>query len=333
MNKSDMRNKVKERLDGAIKKLNSVLTGKDISQLETVLSRLGRGQELPHWYKQLKSKHCLPNLDGKTIGSVIEMLFVGVLEKFTLADIRGISFGINPARGVDIPDLDLGIKSPSENFCTSEPFFSAYERLLGNEHDIVVLLTDYQTAKKKPPLRVSIIKYEYLTGSEVADKNLCSIALKHRQSLLQINESLAKKVFKFLAYINQSDWRAKRLLTLIDKMFDDTAAKAEIEAARADFAERNEKLLRDDREPLFESEMSQITDILKVKPLHIGIIEAADNWVIETHKDFGRIPNDNEWERLKRGPLNGRIGMSFALQWRYNFGPLFRNSDETEEEC
>jgi hypothetical protein len=180
---------------------------------------------------------------------------------------------------------------------------------------------------------VSIIKYEYLNGSEVADKNLCSIARKHRQSLLQINESSAKKVFKFLAYINQSDWRAKRLLTLVDKMFDGTAVKAEIEAAKADFAERNEELLRNDREPLFKSELSQITEILKVKPLHIGIIDAADNWVIEAHKDFGRVPNDNEWERLKRGPLNGRIGMSFALQWRYNFGPLFRNSDETEEEC
>lgn len=333
MTKQEMRNKVKERLHDTIEKLNSVLTGKDIAQIEPVLTRIGRGQKLPHWYKQLKSKHCLPNLDGKTIGSVIEMLFVGVLEKFTLADMPNISFRINPARGVDIPDLDLGIKSPSENFCTSEPFFSAYERLIGNEHDMVVLLTDYQTAKTKPPLRVSIIKYEYLAGSEVSDKNLCSIAFKHRESLLKINESSAKKIFKFLAYVNQSDWRAKKLLNIVDKMFDETAVKNEIEHAEVDFAELNEKLIGNDREPLLESELNQLTDILKVKPLHTGIIEAADNWVIETHKDFGRIPNDNEWERLKRSPLNGRIGMSFALQWRYNFGPLFRNNYATDEEC
>jgi hypothetical protein len=333
MTKSELRQKVKDRLDSAIDKLNSVLTGKDIAQLEEVLCRLGRGQKLPHWYKQLKSKHSLPNLDGKTIGSVIEMLLVAVLEKFTLSDIQGICFGINPARGVDIPDLDLGIKSPSENFCTSEPFFSAYERLLGNEHDVVILLTDYQDAKKKPPLRVSIIKYEYLSGSEMADKNLCAIALKHRKALLSANESSAKKVFKFLAYINQSDWRAKRLLSLVDIMYDNDAVKANIESAKEDFNRRNAKLLKDERESLDEAELKHILDILNVSPSHIGIIDAADNWVIETHKDFGRIPNDNEWERLKRGPLNGRIGMSFALQWRYNFGPLFRNGNEPEQEC
>ncbi len=28
--------------------------------------------------------------------------------------------------------------------------------------------------------------------------------------------------------------------------------------------------------------------------------------------------------RDKTGPLDGRIGMSFALQWRYNFGALFK---------
>ena len=248
-----------------------------------------------------------------------------------LADIPRLSLNINPARGVDIPDLDLGIKSPSENFCTSEPFFSAYERILGNEHDMVVLLTDYQTAKKRPPLRVSIIRHEYLSGSEVADKNLCSIARKHRQPLLALNESLAKKVFKFLAYINQSDWRARRLLSLVAHMFDDTTVEAEVVAAEADFKRRNKDLVENNNDPIPESELSMIVDVLKIRPLHIGIIEAADNWVIEAHKDFGRIPNDNEWGRLKRSPLNGRIGMSFALQWRYNFGPLFRNRNEAEQ--
>jgi hypothetical protein len=57
--------------------------------------------------------------------------------------------------------------------------------------------------------------------------------------------------------------------------------------------------------------------------LHLGVIDACDNWVVEVHKDFGRMPNDNEWQRLANGPLDGTIGMSFALQWRYNFGPLF----------
>ncbi|HUY90148.1 MAG TPA: hypothetical protein VMV10_15530 [Pirellulales bacterium] len=121
------------------------------------MKRIGRGGVLPHWYKNLKKKGDLPNLDGKTIGSVIEMLLVGVLETSTFRGLEIPALRINPARGIDLPDLDLGVKSPSENYCTSEPFFSAYERLLGSEYDILVLLTDYQTAKKSPPLKLQII--------------------------------------------------------------------------------------------------------------------------------------------------------------------------------
>lgn len=49
----------------------------------------------------------------------------------------------------------------------------------------------------------------------------------------------------------------------------------------------------------------------------------ADHWVVEVQKDLTRAPNDNEWQRLLSSPLDGAIGMSFALQWRYNFGKLF----------
>ena len=79
----------------------------------------------------------IPNLDGKTIGSVIEMLLVAVLETFTFSGLGVPPLKLNPARGIDLPDLDLGVKSPSENFCTGEPFFSPYERLLGSEHDVL----------------------------------------------------------------------------------------------------------------------------------------------------------------------------------------------------
>src|SRR5207237_3110019 len=123
----------------------------------------------------LRKHRTLPNLDGKTVGSVIEMVLVAVLETYTFAKLNIPPLRINPAKGVDLPDLDLGVKSPSENFCTSEPFFSPYERLLGSDHDVLVLLTDYQEAKKKPPLRLQIIDFRYLTKSQVADKNLCRI--------------------------------------------------------------------------------------------------------------------------------------------------------------
>lgn len=328
MTKIELRKEVARTLDATMAKLNDVLTGHNVAELEPVLNRLGRGQQLPHWYEQLRAEGTLPNLDGKTIGSVIEMLLVSILETSTL---RGKDIGelnINPARGVDIPDLDLGIKSPSENYCTSEPFFSAYERLLGNEHDLVVLLTDYQTAKKKPPLRVQLIKWKYLEGSEIADMNLCAIAKKHREWLLHESENLTKKVFKFLSYVNQSDWRARYIVKLIAHLENDAKIKELVINAAPNFAMRNDTATRRGRGLLPDSDLRQVLDILEVNPLSLGVVNAADDWVIETHKDFGRYPNDNEWERLKSGPLNGKIGMSFALQWRYNFGPLFRNEGE-----
>ena len=72
--------------------------------------------------------------------------------------------------------------------------------------------------------------------------------------------------------------------------------------------------------------------MLKISPLHLGVIDAADNWVVETQKEFGRLPNDNEWQRMLAGPLDGRIGISAALQWRYNFGKVFGvKTDEVDE--
>ena len=132
-NKKMLRERIEEQLDDVAKQINLVLKGKNVTKIKPTLERIGRGGELPHWYALLKSKGTLPNLDGKTIGSVVEMVLVGVLENHTLAGLGAPALRVNPARGVDLPDLDLGVKSPSENFCTSEPFFSAYERLLGSE--------------------------------------------------------------------------------------------------------------------------------------------------------------------------------------------------------
>ena len=220
----------------------------------------------------------------------------------------------------------------SENYCTSEPFFSAYERLIGSEHDILVLLTDYQQAKKRPPLRLQIIQWRYLRGSQVADHNLCRIALKLRDWLVRSDESRAKRVLRFLAFINQSDWRAKRLLFLLDNLRDDSAIRAIIARAEKDFDRTNKQRLKKDKLPIPDSDLEALKAILGVNPLHLGIVDAADNWVVEIRKDTARAPNDNEWTRLVASPLDGVIGMSLALQWRYNFGPLFGAGEEEGEE-
>ncbi|MEI8375758.1 MAG: hypothetical protein WCJ35_23290 [Planctomycetota bacterium] len=237
----------------------------------------------------------------------------------------------------NLTEIAGGIKSPSQNYCTSEPFFSAYERLLGSEHDMMVLLTDYQTAKKTPPLRLQIIGWRYLTGTQVADVNLCRIARANRESLVADNEARAKKVFRFLAYINQSDWLGKQLLRLIDVLQDENAVRTTIAEAIPDFERKNLEFARKSKPLIPEQDIEALKGILGIRPLRIGVIEAADNWVIQTQKEAGRAPNDNEWQRLLSGPLDGQIGMSFALQWRYNFGRLFSdtagNQTDEEEPC
>jgi hypothetical protein len=59
---------------------------------------------------------------------------------------------------------------------------------------------------------------------------------------------------------------------------------------------------------------------------------AADNWVIETQKDLARFPNSNEWARILTSPLDGQIGMSPALQWRYNFSRVFGVPQPVEDD-
>lgn len=140
-----------------------------------------------------------------------------------------------------MPDLGLGVKSPSENFCTSEPYFSAYERLIGSEHAVVVLLTDYQERKKKPPLKLQITNYAFLEGSELADRNLCALALKHRDFLLKTNEAWAKKLMKFLCFVNQSDWLAKQLVKSLSILNEKNPAQLHefIKQAEVDFIKTN----------------------------------------------------------------------------------------------
>jgi len=259
-----LRKIIRDNQDEITRSINVALRGKKLRAIEPVLKRVGRGSTLPHWYEKLKSDGVLPNLDGKTIGSVVEMLLVGVLETTVFAGLKVAPLRINPARGIDLPDLDLGVKSPSENYCTSEPFFSAYERLLGAECDVWVLLTDYQEKKEHPPLRLQIIKWRYLSKTQVADWTLCRIAKKHRDWLLEYNEASTQKLFRFLAYVNQSDWRGRWLLRIVGDMQDDVAVKAHITKAAKDFAVKNKNAIKKDRPLLPDSDLESLNRIADI---------------------------------------------------------------------
>jgi hypothetical protein len=333
--KKQLRGVLRAKLEEVRLLMNEALSGDRLrlSTIEPVLARIGRGEKLPHWFAKLKAERTLPNLDGKTIGSVIEMLLVAVLETSTFATLKPPPLKINPARGVDLPDLDLGVKSPSENYCTSEPFFSAYERLYGSEHDVLVLLTDYQKKKRTPPLRLQITRAQYLKKTQIADEALCRLARKHRDFLLADDETRAKKVFRFLAYVNQSDWRARWLLKLLDNARDGRRVIALVADAATDFVKQNQHREKKDRALLSDCELQALSKVLDVRPVLVGVVEAVDGWVLESLKEMGRAPSENEWNRLLASPLDGKIGMSFALQWRYNFGRLFgaRERDDIDD--
>ena len=98
-----------------------------------------------------------------------------------------------------------------------------------------------------------------------------------------------------------------------------------LEAQKA-FSKKNAQRARKDKETIPDHEIESLLSIVQVRPITLGIVDAVDNWIIENYKDFARLPNENEWGRLLTSPLNGHIGMSFALQWRYNFGRVFRDN-------
>lgn len=319
MDTKELKNEIKNNIPQIQYHINEILNGKKLEEIEPILLRINSSNTIPMWYEMLKNSNELPNLDGKTVGSVIEKILVCVIEKYIFDE--SVSLSINPARGVDIPELELGIKSPSTNFCTSEPYFSAYERLLGNEYDAVVLLTNYQEAKKERPFNLQINEIRYLEGSEIADKKLCECAKFLRENI--DDECMLKKAIRFLAYINQSDWEAKWILKIINGVIiKEKSLDVFINKAQKDFENKNKK--NQGKTLILDQSMERLLSIKTISPEIVGIINAADNWVIEAQKDNGRFPNDNEWSRFINSKLNGKIGMSFALQWRYNFSSIFK---------
>lgn len=311
------------KLETIRNKVNALLSGRELDAVKPILARMNRGGVLPDWFDKLETTCTLPNLDGKTIGSVVEKLLASVLEKYVLES--KVVLHINPAKGVDMPELELGIKSPSENFCTSEPYFSAYERLVGNENDALILLTDYQSSKRSASqsngLKLQIKDLKYLKGSEIADRHLCETAeaLKRR---FADNEDMLRRAIHFLAYINQSDWEAAKLLELIQNAVIGSA-KLESECRRieADFTKKNRKNLNKSQDPIPNECLDRIKNACVGE---CNVILQAEGWVSRTLNENWHSPSKAVWNRILTQRLEGKIGMSFALQWRYNFGPIFR---------
>ncbi len=329
----ELRKLVEDNLATLVAGVNLALAGQNLSDLKESITRLGRGGALPAWYDVLDQSKALPSLNVKTIGSIIEMLLVAVMETGVLKGHLAAPLKINPARGVDIPVVKLGVKSPSKNYCTSEPFFSAYERLIGNEHDAIILLTDYQEAQKTPPLKLKITNYRYLFGSQIADQNLCKLALSLRPFVGKEGDGIAQRFFQFLAYVNQSDWLGKKLLILLPALQNEEAIRKGVEAMLASFDAENKAREKQGKTPIPSEYKDAIGKILSVTPHKNGLLTECDNWITTNVRDVARLPSGPEFEKLMTGPLNGEITMSFALQWRYNFSRVFGVEPKPEDDA
>ena len=92
--------------------MNKILLGEGLEEVEPILRRIDHTGEVPGWFNDLKTIKGLNVADGKTIGSVLEKLLVCVIEKYIINenDFPYCELSINPARGVDIPEIELGIK-------------------------------------------------------------------------------------------------------------------------------------------------------------------------------------------------------------------------------
>lgn len=104
MDKQELRQRLFQSLEETVAGLNQALRGENTDQIQPVIERVSGGK-IPNWYSHLMETNALPNLDGKTVGSVIEKLLVAVLETQTFKDIKPPFLTINPAKGVDLPEL------------------------------------------------------------------------------------------------------------------------------------------------------------------------------------------------------------------------------------
>ena len=114
-------------------------------------------------------------------------------------------------------------------------------------------------------------------------------------------------------------------MQLVHHMTESGKVRQLIKLSEQNFVRENRVRERKAHDLIPESELDAILKILTITPTNVGVIDAADNWVTDALKDAARAPSANEWERLLKSPLDGQIGISPALHWRFNFGRLFND--------
>lgn len=320
---SPYKNLITSKLDVIQLHLNEALTGKNLRPLEAPLKRMNPGGALPVWFSQLATAHTLPNLDDRNAGGIIKKLLIGVLEKYVLEE--PLELHLVPTGAVTIPELELGVKTPSENFCTIEPYFSAYERLTGTGYDTLVLQTSYQDAKqsvaKNHGLKERILDVRYLRGSEIADLQLCEIA-ENLKRVYADREDMLRRAINFLAYANPMDWESAHFIDLLQRLgTGDLDLEDAFWRIRKEFMRKNRQHEKKGRMQIPPEQLEHLERALTSPD---NVVLQAEEWVMRTLNEHWHAPSRAVWDRILTQPLEGKIGMTYMLQWQYHFGTLFR---------
>lgn len=116
-----------------------------------------------------------------------------------------------------------------------------------------------------------------------------------QETLVREGESTAKRVFQFLAYVNQRDWRARKLLDLLDGI-DQPANQFNLTLPRIekDYATQNKLRLSKGSELIPESDLNALRQVFPITRDSLSLTRQLDDWVTEFLKDASRVPNDNE---------------------------------------
>ena len=86
----------------------------------------------------------------------------------------------------------------------------------------------------------------------------------------------------------------------------------------------NRKNLRNERDGKDMIPLEHLSHLESAAASQTDVILQAEGWVSRTLNENWHSPSNAVWQRILTRPLEGKIGMSFALQWRYNFATIFR---------
>jgi hypothetical protein len=221
---------------------------------------------------------------GRLAQDHFRITYIEKLLKAEIAKFLNISITGSSASGVDIPELQLNTKATSDRQPqSSEPFNSPYERVLGSKYNIIVCIYNGYEVIRIQEEPLKLISTGYLRKTEVADHGLCQAA----------------QILKRLVVIEGN----------LDVQLGRRGLRAIVYAKR-DYKSPRGRAFKELKSALSSGIDQDIHEALKKNEEAISAeVEAA-------------LPTEPEWSEFLKSPLEGKIGISFALQWRYNFSSL-----------